>query len=57
MKDLLIKITSAKMMASDIGRTAKIPPKEHEKILEVYGCLVLAEKRLMKLVEVGNDGN
>jgi len=55
MKDLLAKITEVKDLASNIGRTAKIPPKDHERILEVYGCLVLAEKRLKSLMEVEVD--
>ena len=56
MKELLNRIMEVKAMAASVGRTAKVKPRDHEKLLEVHGYMVVAEKKLRKIME-GVDGN
>lgn len=51
MKELLNRMVEVRVMAEGTIRTAKAKPRDHEKLLEVHGYMVLAEKKLRKIME------
>jgi len=50
-KELLNRMVEVRVMAEGAIRTAKVKPRDHEKLLEVHGYMVLAEKKLRKITE------